>query len=288
MISLNFIRPAFISLLCLASTPAQAITWFVDAEVGADSDSNVSRSQYDSDRREDEFKHANLSLTLEDTLTRQSGFSSRLEFSAASFDGYTALNQQNLDLSLEYVVQPSYGFTANNYVLGLAFGVSEFDSEIRDNQHASLTLQLNKRLTDRLTLRSGLKHTVEDSDSKVFDIGKSDLFLNLDLNTNWGMALQGSLIYQQGDIVSSSRPTHLKFIQAADALIWDDAFGGRAANVIAYRLEADSLIFRGSLNFALTQSTTIDLSVTTVQTESPQYPIEYQRTISSFSLLHRF
>lgn len=266
---------------------AWAFEWFVDGDLSIGSDSNVSRSEFDSDRREDDFKTWNLSLTLEDQLSRQTGFSSNVRVSGQLFDTYTALDQTSVDFSIDYFFAPFHGFGSSTFQFGLAAGMSEFDSALRDRNHGSAAIIWSKRLTDRLSIRSGVRQTLEESDSEVFDIEKRDLFINFDLSNPNGWALQTSAILQNGDIVSSARPTHLKFIKAAEALIWDDAFGGQPADMIAYRLDATSLIFRFGANYALNQNNTLDFSFTTLQTEADEN-ISYQRSISSFSFLHRF
>ena len=82
----------------------------------------------------------------------------------------------------------------------------------------------------------------------MFDTSKSQVFSRLELATSDRLSWATGLAFVTGDEVSTATPT-LNIINNADAIEADSAFGGIAANRLAYRLPADSLLFDVELNF---------------------------------------
>ena len=203
-----------------------------------------------------------------------------------SFDAFDDLSNLTFDANLKYRFAQSVKYSAPIYSLTLKAGGIDSESEMRDSTTVSLSLDLNKRLTTALRMTAGVSANARESKSEVFDTSEARVFINLDIDLSKAVLLYATYSFITGDIVSSGTPS-LDFINAADAIEPDDAFGGKTTNQFAYRLDADTNVIALGYNHILSRSISIDLSYQFADSQAAG-DIEYERNILRASLLGRF
>ena len=251
-------------------------------------DDNIRRAKYDEDIREDSI--FNLSFRaqkkLSSTRFSQLGIAARVE--AEKYSTFDTLDNISFGVGLKYSFGFSAAFTAPLYSLKLDAGGVESESEMRTANSASLGLEMNRWLTNTISLTAGYKAKLQDSQSEVFDTVEHQFFANLDLELSARHLFYLTYHYIAGDIVSSATPK-IAIINAADAIEPDDAFGGIAANQFAYRLDAVSQVVTLGYNAAISRNLSLDLSLRYVDSEATEDPfIYYDRSIVRASLVGRF
>ena len=255
-------------------------------EVSVADDDNIRRAQDDEDIRED----VSLTLKLKARGGTSLGRTSMLAYGGSlayeKFDVFDDLNNFTFDTHIKYRFAGSAKFAAPVYTLGAKLGGIDSESEMRDSTTFALDFNFNKRITTAMRLTSGIGFNARESKSEVFDTRESRIFINLDLNLSRSVLIYTTYSFITGDIVSSATPS-LEFINAADAIEPDDAFGGSAFNQFAYKLDADTNAIALGYNHILTRSISMDLSYQFVDSQAAG-EIEYERNILRASLLGRF
>lgn len=255
-------------------------------EISVADDDNIRRAQNDKDIRED----ASLTLKFKARGGAALGRTSMIAYGGSlafeKFDVFDDLDNLTFDANIKYRFAGSAKFTAPVYTLGAKLGGIDSESEMRDSTTFSLSFDINKRITTALRLTSGVGFNSRESKSEVFDTSESRIFINLDLNLSRSALIYTTYSFITGDIVSSASPA-LEFINAADAIEPDDAFGGSAFNQFAYKLDADTNVIALGYNHILTRSMSMDLSYQFVDSQAAG-DIEYERNILRASLLGRF
>ena len=251
-------------------------------------DDNIRRAKYDEDIREDSV--LNLSFRAQKNLSssRFSKLGIAAKVDAEKFSTFDTLDNVSFGVGLKYSFGFSSAFTAPMYSLKLDAGGVESESEMRTANTASVGLEMNKWLTNKISLTTGYKAKLQDSQSEVFDTVEHQFFANLDLELSARHLFYLTYHYIAGDIVSSATPK-IAIINAADAIEPDDAFGGIAANQFAYRLDAVSHVVTLGYNAAISGNLSLDLSYRFIDSEATVDPfIYYDRSIVRASLVGRF
>ena len=248
---------------------------------------NVTRAQRDVDIADDTAVEGGLSLSWSTPgLTGQS-FAFAMSGKAVKFNRFDGLDHAELAFEGAYRVQFARGFFAPVYELSFKAAKLEHEAALREGYQFEFGAMATKRLTDRLTGRTGLRLTRRGAEEgAVFDIERGNLFVNVDWRVTGGSLAYITWIGSRGDVVSTAQPT-FPIVDNAEAIEPDTAFGGAEANRFAYRLDADVHILTLGVNISLGPATSLDLSVEGLTADAVA-DIEYQRGIGRISLLHRF
>ena len=161
---------------------------------------------------------------------------------------------------------------------------------------------MGKRLTDRITLHTGLQHENFDADADEFDFTNNRFYLSIDYKASPQNTVYIGLGYLDGDVASStsdntpaSKPQGKPGIQpvrqfshhlpseAAASLRADDAF----SNSFVYQLDASAISLRIGDNHALSSHQSIDVSVFYYDADGYS-DNDYDGIIAQLSYLHRF
>jgi len=274
------------ALLFSGITRAAKIRYSYD--VSAVYDDNVRRAKYDADIREDSL--LNLSWQANSKVWNsqytQLFLGARAELE--KYSTFDTLDNISYGLNLRYRFAFGSGFSSPVYALKFDVGGIEAESEMRTSNTASAGLELNTWLSNTINLTAGYKGKFRDSRSEVFDTMEHQFFANFDLELSPRHLLYFTYHYITGDIVSSATPK-LGFINAADAIEPDDAFGGVAANQFAYRIDAVSNVITLGYNMAYSRKLSFDLSARFVDSEATRdASIYYERLLLRASLIGRF
>jgi len=279
---------AFIALL--ATAPAQAdhhIKIHYSGDMASGFDNNVTTAQNDADIREsgfasvsgnvDYFRQLNLFTTLQLRGSAQAEYWN-------SFDG---LNNGKVTGMARLLYRANGDFYTPALAAWFSASVWEFDSEIRDSNEYRAGVFATEQLTTQISARLALSANQRESDGEVFDLSGTSVSLNVD----WAPPLPHATIYTgyqyySGGVTSTATPS-LAIGLAAEAIEADDAFGGLAGGLRAYRLDATAQIITLGWNQALSRKLSVDLQGQFVNT-SADFGIEYEKMVGVLSLLARF
>jgi FimV-like protein len=257
-------------------------------DVSAMYDDNIRRSRYPDDIRDDYL----VNLTLDGRLLFAIGEFSNMTLGASlaleRFSTFDQLDSVTVEASAKYAFAFSSAFTAMNYALKLEFGSQDFESQMRDADFVGVGFEASTQVTDRLFLVGGVKSSQRESRSRVFDTRENQFFINADLSLSRRNVAYLTYSLIKGDLVSTATP-RLVFINAAEVIEADDAFGGQAFDQFAYRLDATTHVVTLGFNRAIKRGLTFDVSWRFVTSEADEESrIEYDRNIVRGGLIGRF
>ena len=275
-------------LLCLVAGSAQADGRKpgIDTELSYTTDNNVTRAQDDADIRADRVLGVGVGLSLNQPVGTHTRMLSRVFVRGEGFADNTELSNVAAGFGATFQYRTSGHLLAPTFGLFGKVSVAEFRSSIRNSTFYTGGLSLTKNLTDRMVTTVIVSGTARDSDSLVFDTREGSALLNLDYQMRGGSAWYLSYNFLGGDVVSTAAPT-LQILDAAKAVVADDAFGGAAANQFAYRLHAHTQVVTLGFNFPFSAHHALDLSARYAHAEADNN-LTYDRTLYSIAYLARF
>lgn len=259
----------------------------IDVEVGMTYDSNITLAELDDDILSD----LSLAVALMQTTTRGIGFDTawgwNVRADGRTFRDHSDLDELEVGIGLFLRHQPGRGFGAPVIEVGVSAAFIDSASDIRDGHTTQAGAMLTRRLTDRVAVRLGVRHTRRSARSgSVFNLSRNNVFVSADWFPRRNRVVYATWAHATGDVVSTAEPT-LKIINAASAIEPDDAFGGADANRFAYRLDADVHILTLGMNLALGRHRSVDVSVQGL-TASAEGGNDYDRLSTRLAWLQRF
>lgn len=189
-------------------------------------------------------------------------------------------------LMLRANYKPARGFYAPLLTGWVSSARIESGSEIRSGEEARGGLLLTQPLNTRLGLRAELKGFRRRGEGRVFDLSGQSAVLGLGWEPGPLLEVRLHYEYQTGDQHSSGQPT-VRNTSAARVIEPDDAFGGLAANVFAYRLDADTQTLTAGFNYRLTHQLSLDGQLQSIAVDADQGNA-YWRMVGIVGLLMRF
>jgi len=269
-------------------TPAQAdhhIKIHYSGDFASGFDDNVTTAQHDADIRESGF--ASLGGTAD--YFRQLSLFTTLQLRGnlqgeywKSFDG---LNNGKATGMARLMYRGDGDFFTPTLAAWLSAALWEFDSEIRDSNEYRVGAYAIEQLTTQVTGRLALTANQREADGEVFDLSGASIALNFDWIPMPHSTVYTGYQYYKGGVTSTATPS-LAIGLAADAIEADDAFGGLAGGLRAYRLDATAHILTLGYNQALSRQLSVDAQVQYVTT-SADFGIEYEKMVAVLSLLAR-
>lgn len=257
-----------------------------DAQFAVTADDNVGRAARAGDIRDDRFASLSVGATFKQPLSTHYRLIVRGFAQGEEYDDYSGLSNIGAVASAQVQYRRTGGLLAPTFALLVKAGTFNYDSSLRDSEVYQGGVSVQKGITDRITVTGVAAGIVRDSDSRVFDTRELSLLLNLDYRAFKFLTPYLTYNYLDGDIVASGTPW-LKIINYAEEIQADDAFGGAAANVFAYRLNARTQVATLGLNFTVNDRHSIDISRRVARSRADG-DIEYDRSIFSLAYLLRF
>ncbi len=285
------------SILCLfnsslsANTNKSALHYFATAEYFADD--NVTKAQNKNDIREDTGFIFVGSIAYKKPLSQRSSFLAKSKIALQEYSSFDGLSNTKTSASASYIFSRGRGLDTTSYRLFAEIASTDSETNIRDSTGFKLGGELKRRLTDKLRLNSGLILSSDKSteDSDVYDNDQTRLFVNFDLAHSNKTAFYSTLNYIDGSITSTAQANSvqaLPFINYADAIEFDDAFGGQASGQAAYRLDnAKTYLLNLGSNIGLNSKSSVDLSLDLIKSKASG-GIYYNRQILRAVYLRRF
>jgi len=275
---------AFCSTVTLAANPIK-----FDVSAGYTYDDNVTRAELARDIEKDSVLNIDASGAYKLVFNDVSYFTFKGTMAFNKYQDFDKLSNTRLGIHGSYSLRLSPGYTAIRYFARLAYAKRMFKSNQRDGSATEIELGLSKRLTDLVSMRLGFINEDIDSDdvTGVFDTDNNRFYLDLDYKLDAKNNLYFTLGYTDGDVVSSTVPT-VKIIEASRPfIVRDDAFLELTPARFAYKLEAQTVMFRLGDTFTIASNQGIDGSVLYYDT-SAEGGNDYTGLIFNLNYLLRF
>lgn len=256
---------AFVLMACANSALAQS---FVDVQAELLYHDNVTRSERAIDAREDSA----LSATVTAGTRLQAGDYTGLTFAGSvnrtQFRRYTGLS--SWEAGLGFTAAHKFGIGDRQPTLNFELGLArnEYNLPVRDAWIYRAGLGLQKRLTDTLNLRGGIRYEKRDGDHDVprvipvlprpgnsWDLSSRNAFVAAEQELGAATWISATYQFQDGDLVSTST-SYPKIFNTATAITLDPLFGSLT---VAYRIPARTHVFALDLNRAVLESSTLYL-----------------------------
>ena len=284
--------PQIIFLIAvLFSLPAFANS-FGDVDVGIVSDDNLTRSDYDPDKKSgssielfvDYGKFYNLENNWSATALIFAQYSDNNDFSKLSTLSY--------GLSGSFRKKLALGAYSSSLQASVTFTVNDVDDDKRANNTLDLDFSWSKRLDDIWELSAGISLDDTSADNSVFDVSGTTLFVSADYTINEALLLTFGISQRSGDIISVTNPTtnpneaiwNYLSLASGGNNISDTVFG---AGLTAYRLDAKTQIFKVALSYAMNDDSSIN-AVYEYQDSSLDYGINYENNIFRVNYIYSF
>ena len=300
------------ALLCLS--PAAWAEWDGNTDVGLGYDSNINNAKSGNDIAGDSLLSAYYSMT--GFFPQENGNSLSIvgEARGEAFNRYTGLNNISLGAALFLRKKWALGAYAPWSGLSLSSARLDYANNIRSGWRNQIALRGGKRLLERWDVRAEymLERRTADALPSVQAGISGDVFsqtsraMTLDAEYTWSDSLFltfGSLL-RHGDVVASSReatntisspyypyypyypagtPT-ITNLPSSRAIAADPVFG---PNFYAYRMTGTTYGLNADMNFALTPSSLLRISVSRLLTHA-QGDNNYARNLGILSWDYSF
>ena len=132
-------------------------------EISVVDDDNVRLAQNDVDIREDTIVSAAIKAIGEKSIDSLTSWNYGGSLTYNSFDTFDELNNYEFEVNTRYRFALTPGPTSTIYSLGAKIGGLEFDSEMRDSTVFFLSAELNKWITNSISMTAGLGFSQRES-----------------------------------------------------------------------------------------------------------------------------
>lgn len=282
--------PAPLALaVLLAALPARAehhVRIHYSGDVASGYDNNVTNAQHDADVRESGFASATGNVDYQRALSLYTTLLLRGSALYEHWNSFEGLSNAKATAMARVLYRADGDFWTPTLAAWASASVWEFDSEIRDSNEYRAGVFVTENLTTQVTGRLALGASRRESDSRVFDLSGWSAQLNLDWVPAPRMTVYTGYQYYDGDVTSTATPS-LWIGLAAEAIEADDAFGGIAGGLRAYRLDATAQISTLGFNYALSRKMSLDFQGQYIGTRADARN-DYERMVGVASLLARF
>ncbi len=272
---------------CMNVYAAKKSPWGAAGEIFYSSDDNITDTQWANDKAEDTTFGAHLNGHYTVNLSRKQALLFTAGLQLTSFQDFADLSNQRLTTGITYRFQTRQDFSAALYSLYLNYSVLDVDDDNRDSDLLDIGINWHRRLTTRISTVLGAEYTERQADqSDVFDLQSARYFANLDWRLGGKALLYLAYNYVDGDIVSISR-ARARVFNRAEAIAQDAVFSQPGLERFAYRLKAETDIYRLGLNISLARNHALDVFVQRTDSDSGG-SIYYVSNVAAMSYLLRF
>jgi hypothetical protein len=290
----------FFFFLALSNSGARAeveVEGFSDTEVSIGYSDNIGKAQRDRDIKEDNFILASYGFLSNIELDDSKAITLKAFVEYEFVDKVEDLSRSTFGAQFAYRWQNTLGYLSPFYQFNTSIQLNEYGVDQRDSTVSNTQVFVTKRMSDSVTVISGLAYYIEDSEGTVFDLEHGRFFLNLDYSSERNRLYYASYSYREGEIWSNAQVVFCNgepaddifpLIAAAEASEPDKAFNNAfCGEWMAYRLKASTQTFTIGASFSIGRSSALDLSAMYVDSEATK-DIDYQSTIFRASFLKRF
>lgn len=287
MAMFNLLKKTLIVSACLlcASVTHAGSDVFIDFESSLSADDNVTRADENSDIENDVFFTVAGSGGYKLFQGRASSLVGKVLIQVNQASNHSGLSNAVIAGKLIYNFSFSRQFGAPWFAVDASYGVTEFDSFMRDSNIFRTTATMGMQIDDVTSMRLGLALKDRDAENSVFDTQNASLFLNLD----WAMSkfniVYFTYKYEVGDTFSSAASPGLTVIDASSSIVLeDDVF----TNMNSYRLDAVTSFITLGYNRVNNLHSSFDFSARYLESEADDVDLAYEGLSLRFSYFRRF
>jgi hypothetical protein len=236
-----------------------------DIGVGLRYDSNLSRAQTESDRKEDFINNFNARYGYQKVLSQNSLLNISADIAYERLGEYKALNNFQFGGTARYFYQPNIGYFNPWFEVSLNLKQIKFNkSKIRDSIILDSSMKLGKRFTNKINGSITYAYNERYSEGNVFDLANHSVSLEVDYDYSRNVTFFTGYKVEFGEVVSTAIP-NAKIIAATESVAPDDVFSaglgpGCMNRRCAYRLDATSHNLNAGMNMLLGESAEIELA----------------------------
>lgn len=269
-------------------SPKKRNSFLISYDISSSYDDNLRLAQNESDIRDDVIYHGIFKVSKSIRFGSLSKFKFGLSLEHNAHSTFSLLDNTKYNFNSLYLFSTDSSYSAPLYILKLDIGGIESESEMRKANTIKFAFNINKRISNKIVLTSGIQVQSNDSQSRVFDTKKMSIFVNADFSIDRRNLIYTTYHFIDGDIVSSSTPS-LDVVDAASEIEADDAFGGTSSNQFAYKIDSTSHVFSLGFNHFTSRALSFDVSARYVMSESNENSsLSYERLIIRAGILGRF
>lgn len=278
--------------LLAAAGPSRA-EWFYDVRPGISYDDNLSRAQQAADVRSDGAASLAASAGWFYAPSGADGLTLSLDASTEAYGRFHGLNLLSIGAGASYRRKFGLGYAAPWASLALRIAHDDYRGGIRDSDRLEARLEAGRRFTEDFDASLGLaldrrlaKHdepVVPGISGKVFDLRGQSAFARAAYDVNDRLQIGGRVSVRRGDVESTTRQ-NLDIFLASDAIAADPTFGG---DFYAYRLRGTTTSTSASVSWALSERSSVNLSVAAART-SAYDGLDYRNRVGTVVLAFRY
>jgi hypothetical protein len=245
-------------LLCQPSYAVNGLD--IDVEGRFIADSNVGNAVKSDDEEESFRSLGSLKLSYRQELGQFSHMQYWLRAGGEYFSNIDDLSNIFAQGHVAYEFSISPEFYAPVFTLLAEVTGVDVKSGIRDSVNFRLGVEVRSQLTPAFSISGGAHGVYNNADSDVFTTKDVQVFTNVGYAILDNGTLYGNFNYQYGDVTSTGTPS-LDIIKASKDITPDDAFGGLAANKLAYRILANTFMLTLGYEHFFSKRMSLDLSL---------------------------
>ena len=240
----------------------------ISVDFGASYDDNVSRGRLEDEKRSDSL----FSLGIGQEYVYPVGTNFRLVatplVTGEKFRRWAGLGRFSGGLQAEMQYRSSGAFDATTLGLKGSAIYDQYESSLRTGGRYFLGVNARRALTDKIDLFAEAGANRRDGKSEVFQLRDWVAKANIDYSLGRNGVVYASGEYRKGDTFASGLPS-LTNAAIADVFVIDDAFENQ---LVAYRLEARTVLGTIGYNRPLGPRDSLDFSYRRVQTDPSHKP----------------
>lgn len=271
-------------LLCQPSYAVNGLD--IDVEGRFVADSNVGNAVKSDDEEESFRSLGSLKLSYRQELGQFSHMQYWLRAGGEYFSNIDDLSNIFAQGHVAYEFSISPEFYAPVFTLLAEVTGVDVKSGIRDSVNFRLGVEVRSQLTPAFSISGGVHGVYNNADSDVFTTKDVQVFTNMGYAILDNGTLYGNFNYQYGDVTSTGTPS-LDIIKASKDITPDDAFGGLAANKLAYRILANTFMLTLGYEHFFSKRMSLDLSlrgIYSIATENSDLTYERYQAILNLNV----
>jgi hypothetical protein len=262
-------------LVIFCAAPVTALAdWTLGAAASVSHDDNVGNAQNYDDKVSDYAATANISLFQ---LIPLGDFSLSVggDLAGEAYDRLTGLNNASIDASVSLKKKWGLGAFAPWARAQLSLGRADYQDVYRDATIARASLELGKRLDERLNLTvkyfferraaTAGEELLPGLSSDVFSQNGHNFLANAEYALSERISLNLGTLLRHGDVVSTTLSPGYGIYESSSAVADDPTFG---PNAYAYKLTGTTYGVRLGAEFSVTVHSSIGLGFQRLETHA--------------------
>lgn len=267
-----------LSLLFLASRSYAEFNLQPLFEVSGGSDDNITKAEDKENIIADNFVRLDAHLIMDYEISFNKSISLELSIAQQEQQETNELGRKEAGGRIIYRWQNSFHYNSPWYQVFTDISLWDLGQQQRDSTFYTQQAMASARLTTLISGAIGAEYKIRDSESRVYDLTQSRIFLHLDYAWSDDLSLYSGYSYILGDVVTSAQSEYCNgltatsvyyLLNASEELEQDSILNNSyCGNWISYRLPATTQTLVVGGNYGFGHSSSIDFSWLYVSVEA--------------------